>query len=151
MPQWSSKEKKKVQRTLTYTVVASIHQTGPAQLPASPMSVGLRFPPWPLSPSVPPWLTLLLAVSGVALGSRCPYALPWVLPPSTPPWILPLSTHPWFHPPPTPSWILCLASLPVSNFSLAPHTPPEPPPYLSQGRYCCVLHTVLYVSCHLIT
>lgn len=62
----------------------SVHSISPGthHLPSSPHSVRLKFQPWLLPPSVPPWVTLVLA------ASRC--AQPWISPPSTSPWTLPL-------------------------------------------------------------
>lgn len=65
----------------------SIHRTPPrsAHFPPSPLSVRLKIPSWLLPPSVSPWVTFLLAISCVALGSHWLSAPPRILPPSTPP------------------------------------------------------------------
>lgn len=71
-----------------------VHRTSPGthHLLTSPQLVGLKFMPWLVPPSVPPWVTLILVASRCSLGSRRPFTQPWIPPTSTPPWTLPPST-----------------------------------------------------------
>lgn len=122
----------------------SVHWTlpGPHHLPASPQLVGLKSTLLLLPPSVPLWVTFLLA----ALDS-CRLSAPiWILPLSAPPWALSPSTPPWLLLPSTPRWP---ASLPVSSSMPAPRPPSEPPPSLSQSNcyaVCFRFHGLLVAS-----
>lgn len=73
-------------------------------------------------PSVHLWVTTLMAISRVALGTHWPSVPSWILPPSTPPWLFSQSMPPWAIPP--SSFLVYLVSCP----SPVPRPHPEPPP-----------------------